>query len=327
MSSPTTAARRSRSGARRLDVPAAPRRARRVGLRLVLQRGREPDAVVPSASPLGARLRPYDRPRRAPRVARGLRRRSTERSPAPSSRSSTRDPNASVFFHDYHLYLAPRLVRDACARRAARPLRAHPVAGDRLLAVLPTEIRRAVHDGLLANDVVGFHTRSLASQLHARGEDIVGAVPDLATRTARYRRRRVAVTAPRSRSTPTSSTSSRNSPAVLAAERRARAQRPEKLILRVDRTDPSKNIVRGFRALRALPRRAPGDARACRDARAARPVAAGHSRVRRVRRCDPARGPPRQRSLPARRLDADRPPVRTTSRRRSPRTRSSTCCS
>ena len=38
------------------------------------------------------------------------------------------------------------------------------------------------------------------------------------------------------------------SEAVLAAERELVARRPEKLVLRVDRTDPSKNIVRGFRA-------------------------------------------------------------------------------
>jgi trehalose 6-phosphate synthase len=38
------------------------------------------------------------------------------------------------------------------------------------------------------------------------------------------------------------------SDAVLSAERELVASRPEKLIVRVDRTDPSKNIVRGFRA-------------------------------------------------------------------------------
>ncbi|MFL5932482.1 MAG: trehalose-6-phosphate synthase, partial [Gaiellaceae bacterium] len=38
------------------------------------------------------------------------------------------------------------------------------------------------------------------------------------------------------------------SPAVLAAEETLLPARPEKLVLRVDRTDPSKNIVRGFRA-------------------------------------------------------------------------------
>ncbi len=38
------------------------------------------------------------------------------------------------------------------------------------------------------------------------------------------------------------------SAAVLAAEDDIVARRPEKLVVRVDRTDPSKNIVRGFRA-------------------------------------------------------------------------------
>src|SRR5204862_7983389 len=36
--------------------------------------------------------------------------------------------------------------------------------------------------------------------------------------------------------------------AVAEAERELVARRPERLVLRVDRTDPSKNIVRGFRA-------------------------------------------------------------------------------
>ena len=38
------------------------------------------------------------------------------------------------------------------------------------------------------------------------------------------------------------------SPGVLEAEREIVERRPERLIVRVDRTDPSKNVVRGFRA-------------------------------------------------------------------------------
>ena len=38
------------------------------------------------------------------------------------------------------------------------------------------------------------------------------------------------------------------SPEVLAAEQEIVERRPERLIVRVDRTDPSKNVVRGFRA-------------------------------------------------------------------------------
>src|SRR5215218_3053691 len=66
-------------------------------------------------------------------------------------------PDAAVFFHDYHLYLAPRFVREA---RPDAPL-AHfvhiPWPEPNLWRVLPEQMRYAIHDGLLANDVVGFH--------------------------------------------------------------------------------------------------------------------------------------------------------------------------
>ena len=66
-------------------------------------------------------------------------------------------PDAAVFFQDYHLYLAPRFVREA---RPDAPL-AHfvhiPWPEPSIWRVLPEPIRNAIHDGLLANDVVGFH--------------------------------------------------------------------------------------------------------------------------------------------------------------------------
>jgi trehalose 6-phosphate synthase len=46
-------------------------------------------------------------------------------------------------------------------------------------------------------------------------------------------------------------------PAVLERERELVARRPELLVLRVDRTDPSKNVVRGFRAFGLLLERHP----------------------------------------------------------------------
>jgi trehalose 6-phosphate synthase len=79
-------------------------------------------------------------------------------------------------------------------------------------------------------------------------EDVVGAAPDWARDSLGYDGRRVAVTA-----APISVDTSEfeelaSSPEVLEAGRKLASQRPEKLIVRVDRTDPSKNIVRGFRA-------------------------------------------------------------------------------
>ena len=67
------------------------------------------------------------------------------------------------------------------------------------------------------------------------------------------------------------------------------AERPEILVLRVDRADPSKNAVRGFEAFGRLLERAPGAPRPGRPARAARPLARGDSRVRGLPRRDRAR--------------------------------------
>ena len=124
--------------------------------------------------------------------------------------------------------------------------------------------------------------------------------------------------------------------------RRARAQRrpcsargasssrnrPEKLVLRVDRTDPSKNIVRGFRAFELYLDAHPEMHRRVGMLALLDPSRQEIPEYAEYLGRDPARGAPRQRPLPARRLGADRPPDRaTTSRERSPPTSSSTCCS
>src|SRR3712207_6440721 len=83
-----------------------------------------------------------------------------------------RAPGAVVFFHDYHLYVAPRLVRE----RAPDATLAHfvhiPWPQADYWRVLPEEIRRAVHEGLLANDVVGFHTERWRTNFLRSCDDI-----------------------------------------------------------------------------------------------------------------------------------------------------------
>ena len=143
-------------------------------------------------------------------------------------------PDAVVFFHDYHLYLAPRLVRDA------RPdaLLAHfvhiPWPTD--WSVLPEDWRRAIHDGLRANDLLGFHTKRWADNFRISCGD---------TGATRVTHHPASVDVGEFERLGASR-------AVLEAERVLIADRPEKLIVRVDRTDPSKNIVRGFTAFGLL---------------------------------------------------------------------------
>jgi trehalose 6-phosphate synthase len=158
------------------------------------------------------------------------------------------EPGAAVFFHDYQLYLAPRFVRE----RAPGALLAHfvhiPWPQTDYWHVLPDQIRQEVHDGLLANDVIGFHTRRWGLNFLRTASDLAGASCDFGESTAVHRGHRSLVTVHPISVEPAEFDELARSEEVLAAEQALVARRPEKLVLRVDRTDPSKNIVRGFRA-------------------------------------------------------------------------------
>jgi trehalose 6-phosphate synthase len=147
-----------------------------------------------------------------------------------------RQPDAAVFFHDYHLYLAPKLVRQGRADATLMHFVHVPWSQPDYWRVLPRAIRCAIHEGLIANDVIGFHTERWRSNFVYSTRELLGE--DVTPKT---------VTAPISVD-PEEFDELAQSKAVLAAERDIVAHRPEKLIVRVDRTDPSKNIVRGFRA-------------------------------------------------------------------------------
>ena len=113
--------------------------------------------------------------------------------------------------------------------------------------MLPEHLRRAVHEGLLANDVVGFHTARWRRNFMRACRDIVGAETDY-EHVVRHGDRETRVVNHPIAIDPLEFDELKSSPAVLAAERELVARRPEYLVLRVDRTDPSKNVVRGCRA-------------------------------------------------------------------------------
>ncbi len=147
-------------------------------------------------------------------------------------------PNAAVFFHDYHLYLAPRYVREARPDAVLAHFVHIPWPVD--WTVLPALMRRQIHEGLLANDVVAFHTERWARNFEASCTEAVGGSGE--THVTHH-----AISIDTEEFDTLSS-----STAVLAEEEKLVATRPEKLVLRVDRTDPSKNVVRGFAAFGLL---------------------------------------------------------------------------
>jgi trehalose 6-phosphate synthase len=158
------------------------------------------------------------------------------------------EPGSPVFFHDYHLYLAPRFVRSRVPEASLSHFVHIPWPEPDYWRVLPEAIRRALHDGLLANDVVGFHTDHWRRNfLHSCGE-ILGAECDFEDGTAEYDGRRIHATSRPISVDPAEFDELAVSDAVREREEELVAARPERLVLRVDRTDPSKNVVRGFRA-------------------------------------------------------------------------------
>jgi trehalose 6-phosphate synthase len=115
-------------------------------------------------------------------------------------------------------------------------------------AVLPEEMVRVIHEGLLANDVVGFHTGRWRANFLQSAAAVLGAEVDVEEGRVEYEGRTTLVTAhPISVDTGEFDELVR-SDRVRAEERDLAALPRERLIVRADRTDPSKNIVRGFQA-------------------------------------------------------------------------------
>jgi trehalose 6-phosphate synthase len=158
------------------------------------------------------------------------------------------EPDAAVLFHDYHLYLAPRIVRDEAPDATLSHFVHIPWPQPDYWRILPADIRHAVHDGLLANDVVGFHSSRWRLAFLRCAVDIAGADGNFVDWFADYRGGRTQVAAAPISIDPEEFDELAESPEVLEAEREIVERRPERLVVRVDRTDPSKNVVRGFRA-------------------------------------------------------------------------------
>jgi trehalose 6-phosphate synthase len=163
-----------------------------------------------------------------------------------------REPEAAVFFHDYHLYIAPRIVRERMPEATLSHFVHIPWPQPDYWRVLPESIRRSVHDGMLANDLVSFHTERWCRNFLRCCEDVLGAKSDFSAGRVTYQGRTVHVHARPISVDPAEFAESAASEQVLEEEASLAASRPEKLIVRVDRTDPSKNIVRGFRAYELL---------------------------------------------------------------------------
>jgi trehalose 6-phosphate synthase len=162
---------------------------------------------------------------------------------------------ALVMLHDYHFYLVGRQVREECPDALVSFFLHIPWPGPDAWRVLPPPWRERLFHGLLGNDVVAFHTEGFARNFLLTAQELLGLPVDLHAMTVRVGDRTVAA-----RHYPISIDVAAirelaASPEVAehaAALTEAFGGEDRQLVLRVDRTDPSKNIVRGFEAFATL---------------------------------------------------------------------------
>jgi len=159
------------------------------------------------------------------------------------------DEPGVVMLHDYHLYRVAPVVRAAGVDVFLHQFVHIPWAQSDYWRVLPDPIRRAVFEGLLANDVVAFHTEHYVRNFLQGCSDLLDADVDYARRVVRVDGREVWVRAYPVSIDPSALRAAAESQRAAAAESDLLARRRDHLIVRVDRLDPSKNVIRGFVAL------------------------------------------------------------------------------
>jgi trehalose 6-phosphate synthase len=157
--------------------------------------------------------------------------------------------NPVVMVHDYHLYTLPGVIRKARPDAILHHFVHIPWTQSDAWRVLPARIREELFEGILSNDIVGVHTQAYRRNFLQCCRDLFDLEVDFERgRVKAFDGRQVWV---RAYPLPIDAETTRNVAArerTLKFERDLLRHRREHLILRVDRADLSKNVLRGFAA-------------------------------------------------------------------------------
>jgi trehalose 6-phosphate synthase len=166
---------------------------------------------------------------------------------------ATAGTGGEVLIQDYHLALAPRLLRDRRPDARIAHFSHTPWAPPAYFTMLPDDVAVAILDGMLGADHLGFLAGRWADTFLDCCAEVLGAQVDRANGRVVHRGRATEVAVHplgvdaqelRARA------SADDVQAHVAVLRKAAGDR--QLIVRVDRTELSKNIVRGLAAYREL---------------------------------------------------------------------------
>jgi trehalose 6-phosphate synthase len=174
------------------------------------------------------------------------------------ARAGHRDPAPRVMLHDYHLYLAAGPIRRSRPKAVISHFTHIPWPPSSIWLIVAPRMREQIASEMLANDVVGFQTARYAHNFLRFAESFLpDARVDYERSTVRRGRHTTHVSAypisidvEATRRVATSRAARRRRDDLLATAR-------EQILVRVDRLEPSKNILRGFQAFEALLQRHP----------------------------------------------------------------------
>ena len=161
----------------------------------------------------------------------------------------------AFLIQDYHLYPLPELLREAFPDVPSLHFTHIPFPDSATLKLIPQSWRDTILHGLLGADVVGMQTDWDARPFLGCCEELLGATVDYKNGTVVARDGRVVrVRAFPASTDPVAVKQSMQSPAVAAARERLAVWigNQAQTIIRVDRLDPSKNQIIGFRAFGRL---------------------------------------------------------------------------
>lgn len=154
-----------------------------------------------------------------------------------------------VMLHDYHLYLAPGMIREKHPSIVMQQFIHIPWPDVRCWHFLPSSITHDIYTGLIGNDIIGFQTdRDARNFLEGARTLLDDAEVDFEEGTVCWKGR---CTQTRAYPISISVTEERRVVSSVAGRRAGEKIKPllsEHTIMRVDRIEPTKNILRGFQA-------------------------------------------------------------------------------
>ncbi|MEX0832334.1 MAG: trehalose-6-phosphate synthase [Actinomycetota bacterium] len=170
----------------------------------------------------------------------------------------TEGGKSAFLVQDYHLSLVPRFLRELVPDALIAHFSHTPIAGPTYTRILPEWMREGLLRGLLGADVLGFHSEAWAENFLMSSRSIPGARVDLARSRVHLDGREIlARVHPISVDAPSMREAS-GSPAVLKRRQKLMGWKGDsKVILRVDRMELTKNILRGFLAYELFLQRNP----------------------------------------------------------------------